>query len=88
MTGFAAFRNGSYPMKTITITLKDGRVFTGQMDCHPGHPANMMTREQFVERFRVQASPVLSGEKLEKAIDTLLNIEKVDDIASLSGLFD
>ena len=42
------------------------------MDCHPGHPANMMSREEFVERFRIQASPVLQGERLEKAIDTCL----------------
>ncbi len=88
MTGFAQFRNGSYPMKTITITLKDGRRFTDQMDCHPGHPANMMTREQFVERFRVQAAPALSGEKLEKAIETILHIDEVEDIASLSGLLE
>ena len=33
------------------------------MDCHPGHPDNMMSREQFAERFRVQAAPVLQGER-------------------------
>ncbi len=86
MTGFAQFRNGSYPMKTITVTLKDGRVLTEKMDCHPGHPRNMMTREEFIDRFRIQASPVLQGEKLEKAIETLCNIENVEDIASLADL--
>ena len=46
----------------------------------------MMTREQFVERFRVQAAPVLQGEKLEKAIEVLCNIENCEDIASLGSL--
>ena len=86
MTGFKQFRNGSYPMKTITVTLKDGRTFNGSMDCHPGHPANMMGRGGFVSRFRIQAAPVLQGEKLEQVIETICNIEHVDDIASVSGM--
>ena len=86
LTGFKQFRQGTYPMKTITIRLKDGREFVGKMDCHPGHPSNMMTREQFVERFRVQAAPVLQGEKLEKAIEVLCNIENCQDIAQLGDL--
>ena len=86
MTGFKQFRNGSYPMKTITVTVKDGRTFNGSMDCHPGHPANMMGRGGFVSRFRIQVAPVLQGEKLEQVIETICNIEHVDDIASVSGM--
>lgn len=86
MTGFDLFRQGRYPMKTMTITLKDGRQYTEKMDCHPGHPANMMSREEFINRFRIQASPVLQGEKLEQAIQTLCSIEEIDDIASLGDL--
>lgn len=86
LTGFKEFRAGTYPMKTVTVTLKNGTKYVGKMDCHPGHPANMMSREEFVERFRVQAAPVLQGEKLEKAIEVLCNIENCEDIASLSGL--
>ena len=82
--GFKLFREGSFLMKTMTVTTKDGRTLTRSMDCHPGHPANMMTREQFVDRFRIQASPVLSGEKLEQAIEALCNIEQCDDISTLS----
>ena len=56
------------------------------MDCHPGHPKNMMSRQEFSDRFRIQAAPALKGEKLEKALETLCNIESVEDIASLAGL--
>lgn len=86
LTGFKQFREGTYPLKTVTVTLKDGRKLVDQMDCHPGHPANMMSREEFVERFRIQAAPVLQGEALESAIETLCSIENVADIASLAGL--
>ncbi len=82
--GFKLFREGSFLMKTMTVNTYDGRSYTKSMDCHPGHPANMMTREQFVDRFRIQASPVLSGEKLERAIDALCNIENCEDISTLS----
>lgn len=82
--GFKLFREGSFLMKTMTVNTFDGRSFTQSMDCHPGHPANMMTREEFVDRFRVQAAPVLSGERLERAIDALCNIENCDDVSTLS----
>ena len=85
--GFKMFREETgYPMKTVTVTLKNGARYEGGMDCHPGHPRNMMSREEFVSRFRVQAAPVLEGERLEKAIRVLCGIESVEDIASLAGL--
>ena len=60
MSSFKQFREEQgFPMKTVTVKLKDGRTFTEKMDCHPGHPDNMMTREQFVDRFRIQAAPAL-----------------------------
>ena len=85
--GFKMFREEKgYPMKTITVTLKDGTKYEGKMDCHPGHPKNMMSREEFAARFRIQAAPALQGEKLEAALETLCNIENVEDIATLAGL--
>ena len=87
MSSFKQFREErGFPMKTITVKLKDGRTFVEKMDCHPGHPDNMMSREQFADRFRVQAAPVLHGEALGKALDTLCRIEEVEDISTLDGL--
>ncbi len=84
--GFKMFTEGAFPLKTITITTKDGRSFEGSMNCHPGHPKNMMTREQLADRFRTQASPVLSGEKMQHAIDALFRLENCNDIASLEWM--
>ena len=87
MSSFKMFREErGYPMKTVTVTLKNGARYEGKMDCHPGHPKNMMSREEFSDRFRIQAAPALEGEALEKALETLCNIESVEDIASLAGL--
>jgi hypothetical protein len=46
----------------------------------------MMSQEQFVERFRIQAAPAIQGEKMEQAIDAICNIERYDDISPLSAL--
>ena len=47
------------------------------------HPANMISREQFPGRFRIQAPPVLDGDRMERALDALLHIEDCDDISRL-----
>ena len=46
----------------------------------------VLSREQFVERFRIQAAPAIQGEKMERAIDAICNIERYDDISPLSAL--
>ncbi|MDR0615971.1 MAG: MmgE/PrpD family protein [Synergistaceae bacterium] len=82
--GFAKFRLGDYPAHTVTVKTTDGRVLTAKAGKHPGHPHNMLTTRQFVERFELQASPVLRGERLKSAVDILLNIEGQANIAELS----
>ncbi len=84
--GFKLFREGSFLMKTMTIHTFDGRSFTKSMDCHPGHPANMMTREQFQDRFRVQSAPVLSPQRQEEAIRLLCDLEHCPDLSQLSTI--
>ena len=87
MSSFKMFREETgFPRKHVTVRLKDGRVLEKSMDCHPGHPDNMMTREQFADRFRIQAAPALSAGEIEKALEVLCSIETVEDISSLSGL--
>lgn len=84
---FGLFKAGSHPLKTVTITTNDGRVLTESMDCHPGHPSNMMSRGEFCDRFRLQASFTMdSRDKIEHAVDVLCNIEKVKDIAEVTDI--
>ena len=81
---FKEFQNGQFPTKTLTIRTKAGQVYTESMSCHPGHPHNMMTGEEFCDRFRIQASATLQVEKLERAVEALNNIEACEDISTLS----
>ena len=84
MKSFDMFRHGTFPMKTVIIRTKDGKVYQESLDCPLGHPANMMDREQFVERFKIQVSHVMSPEKAQEWIDILCNIEKYDNIAEIA----
>ena len=81
--GFKDFQNGKFPMKTLIVKTKDGKEYRESMDCHPGHPRNMMTLEQFCDRFRIQASATLSGEKLEQAVQAFAHIEDCQDLSTL-----
>lgn len=86
LKGFSLFREGKYPMKNITLTTNEGKIYKKSLDCHKGHPKNMMTRDEFVDRFRIQASKVLKGDKLEETINALTNIEECENIANISHL--
>lgn len=81
---FKEFQQGRFPKITIRIETNDNRVFSKTMDYHLGHPRNMMNRDQFIERFKIQASPCLKSEIAEEAAYAISNLEKCEDICSLS----
>jgi 2-methylcitrate dehydratase PrpD len=61
----------------VTITMKDGRKFTKTVDKVRGSPGNPMTRDELVDKYRGCASRVLQGERLERSIAALENLDKV-----------
>ncbi|BDF66471.1 2-methylcitrate dehydratase [Oscillospiraceae bacterium] len=85
--GFKLMQEGTYPMKHMTITTKDGKVYEASMDVHPGHPKAMFTWEEMAQRFRMQTAGVLSPEQCEEAIRAIMGLESCKDVASLSHLF-
>ncbi|WP_295749268.1 MmgE/PrpD family protein [uncultured Oscillibacter sp.] len=86
INGFELFQRGDYPWKTMIVKTKDGRTFSESMSCHPGHPANMMDREEISSRFRIQAAPVLSEDRMERALEVLLNLESCEDLSTLDWM--
>lgn len=84
---FKGFQRGEFPMKTVTITTKDGKTYSESMDCHPGHPRNMMSHEEFCDRFRIEAAPTLDADKIEKVIEALSHLEDCEDVAELGWIF-
>lgn len=83
--GFAQFRTGQYPGKTVTVRTKSGASYVEQVDRHPGHPHNMYTEQEISERFRIQAAPVLSDSRLEAALQAFLHAEDAADTAILAS---
>ncbi len=69
----------------VTMTLKDGRKVTKQVDKVRGSPGNPMTRDELLGKYRGCASRVLKGDRLEKSIAALENLEK---LAKASELMD
>ncbi len=61
----------------VTLILKDGRKFTKQVDKVLGSPGNPMSRDQLLGKYRGCASRVLKGDRLEKSIAALENLEKL-----------
>lgn len=83
---FKDFQKGRHPVITVTIRTNSGQEYSETMEKHLGHPGNMMTLEQFQERFRVQASACLSGKRLERLTDLLAHIEDCRDVAEITPL--
>lgn len=69
----------------MSITLRDGRIATGEYVYVKGHPANPFTEKDFVAKFRrcVPYSILeLDDSALDAMIDAVLTLDRCSDIAS------
>lgn len=86
LQSFHIYQSGSHPEKTVTITMKDGTVYSKTQGTHKGHPLDMLSREEFCDLFRREASFALTPQQTEKIIDFVLNLEKVEDMSAIHEL--
>ncbi|SHJ79770.1 MmgE/PrpD family protein [Hespellia stercorisuis] len=86
LQSFHTYQNGSHPEKTVTITMKDKTVYSKTQRTHKGHPLDMLSREEFCDLFRREASFALTPQQTEKVIDFVLNIEKAEDMSAIHEL--
>lgn len=84
LESFHIFQGGSHPEKTVTITMKDGTVYEKTQRTHKGHPLDMLSREEFCDLFRREASFALTPEQTEKVMDFVLHIENVEDMSEIN----
>ena len=61
----------------------DGRHLVKEVPLPKGHPRNMMTDEEFTDRFHLAADPVIGREKASRVVDLVRNMEKLDKVADL-----
>ena len=67
----------------VTITMKDGQVFTRKVDKVRGSPGNPMTRDELVGKYRGCAVRVLASEQTERSIEVLESLETVASVKTL-----
>ena len=71
----------------LDVTLKDGRTISARVDAAKGSADFPMTEEEVAEKFRdCAAFAKMPKDNTEKAIELLLNLEKVGDIRELTRL--
>ena len=70
----------------LEVQLRDGNSYREKVLHAKGSDKDPMTREEVLRKFRLLASRVLSGSRVAKLEETLLNLEKLDDARQLAKL--
>lgn len=66
----------------VVVYLKDGRIYSMQVDYPKGDPQNPMTWEETADKFRSLAEPVYGAEKAEKLISFVDTLDACQDFAA------
>jgi 2-methylcitrate dehydratase len=74
------------PAGISKIKTKQGKEYELRVDYPRGHMHNPMTDDEIVDKFSVMASKYMKDEEMRRLIDTVFNLEKLDDIAELNRL--
>lgn len=69
----------------ILLKLRDGRDFRLRIEHMRGTRANPMSREDFVAKFTANTSDVLPAALMRETIAGILDLEKVENVASVFG---
>lgn len=69
----------------VTVTMKDGRVFTRKVDKVRGSPGNPMTRDELLDKYRHCARRVLDANRTERSIAVLESLETVVSVEELTN---
>lgn len=71
---------GEFPEVTVEVEMNDGDIFKETLRYPKGHPRNNFNLEECCNTFRMCCKPFMSEEKIEKLINTVLNLENVDNM--------
>jgi 2-methylcitrate dehydratase PrpD len=70
----------------VTVTLKDGSTYTKTTDAIKGGPENPLSQEESHARYEVMVRGFLSLPQIERSIELIRNLERLDDVSELMGL--
>lgn len=68
----------------VSVTLQDGNAISDRCDTFYGHWRKPLKKEDLEEKFQSNASSVLPAEATEAIIETVYNLEKIEDCSVLS----
>ena len=71
----------------VVVKEKNSTRETRYTEKDAGHAMAVMDDKQLQEKFRKNASPMLSPEKIEQALNAIFSLEELDDVSRLMGLF-
>lgn len=71
----------------LEVTTQSGQTHSRKVTFPRGHARNPMSDAEVEEKFRRLAAPVLSEERIARALETLWHLESVTDIGDLLRLF-
>ena len=74
------------PAGISEIITKEGKRFQCRVDYPRGHARNPMTDGEIIEKFKCMASKYMSDEHMKKIIDTVFELDKINDITNLNRL--
>jgi 2-methylcitrate dehydratase PrpD len=85
------FDHGAMDVKpqVVDIVMRDGKVFSEKVIYPKGNPNNPVSSEELVAAFRSMASYAvkpLSGARIDDAVELVLGLEDVNDVAVLTKL--
>ena len=70
----------------VTLTLRDGRSYTQRVTHATGAPENPMTDAQLESKFRSLAGETLPRRRVERLLERLWELEKVEDVREVVAL--
>lgn len=70
----------------VTITMKDGKVYTKHVDLPKGQPGNPMTDEEINAKFSNMAEKVMPEAQVNQIIKTVYDLDNVSDVSALTKL--
>jgi 2-methylcitrate dehydratase len=70
----------------VTITMKDGQVYTTHIDLPKGQPGNPMTEQEIEAKFSNMALKLMPRSQVDQIIQTVNNLENLNDVSALTKL--
>ncbi len=87
--GLDAEIEAAYPDKNgceVRLYTTGGDVYTGRVEHAKGEPENMLTDEEFVDKFRYLVGDFLPTTRIEKILEATNRLEKLEDVGVLLRL--